>query len=753
MQISGITFTNREVDIIACIVNARNTKKIASILFISPRTVEAHIQNIMLKMGVNSQGAVIDFIENSNEFKNIKEHYCNLLIQFAFERQLKIISQSIKKHKVTCRISGINSEQCNKDQLLIALIKHLRMAGVEALIKDNANEESNASSIKCLQVICRDNIQQVLGTGLKNENQATVFLVIDNASSNSNLNAEDLLPQNIRTQLVELSAKEQYFYSVFRILGKLLATIDSNELIKQFDQLRANMLSSKSETNFESLLDSNSQDLEVIPADQKPQEEVSKFSSLLFLQKTLNRRTLAAVILLSSIVGLISLFAVKILKPNLEAATTSPSSSSNARTNIQTRAPEAITTLNELLSLIKKKELSADNVTTEQRHKNYSLVKKMESIFNHANKEKLQEYFNNPQVPSDELVDYLYNLQALASYYNYNEHDGIKARNILIGAKNLAENYAISRGKIMFAFDKLSNQQVYAELAVIRDLPEIYTRIIYSLGRTYIYQGDAKEAEKYFELSRYLGERMQLFEGYLSIISGLGIIKKDQIEAEIKNGSYEKATEKLTECIKLYKELKNSVKEYKLDYKPGFTSHQLIIPQQNPYNQVECSIRIAQFYLKLILITDDITKKAHYLQEISHQFLGDKATAGTLTILNKLPNKKVAYVYNSLGNILLHLYEEPIDAKTFISKVAKELNLAETGNLEVIEQVFKLAESHSRNTDYTKADAYDGLVRVYQKLIFLRRLNAQEERELLVRISELQDKRDSINQVLNRNYN
>ena len=53
--IAGIKFTTKEIDVISCIVNARGIKKIAGLLILSPRTVEGHIQNIMLKLRCNSQ--------------------------------------------------------------------------------------------------------------------------------------------------------------------------------------------------------------------------------------------------------------------------------------------------------------------------------------------------------------------------------------------------------------------------------------------------------------------------------------------------------------------------------------------------------------------------------------------------------------------------------------------------------------------------------------------------------------------------
>ena len=63
--INGINLTQREVDVISCIINVRGTKKIATILSISLRTVERHIHNIMLKSRCNSQEGIKDFVEKS----------------------------------------------------------------------------------------------------------------------------------------------------------------------------------------------------------------------------------------------------------------------------------------------------------------------------------------------------------------------------------------------------------------------------------------------------------------------------------------------------------------------------------------------------------------------------------------------------------------------------------------------------------------------------------------------------------------
>ena len=53
--IDGYAFTHREIDVIACLVNARRTSKIASLLTIATSTVKTHIQNIMMKIGCHSR--------------------------------------------------------------------------------------------------------------------------------------------------------------------------------------------------------------------------------------------------------------------------------------------------------------------------------------------------------------------------------------------------------------------------------------------------------------------------------------------------------------------------------------------------------------------------------------------------------------------------------------------------------------------------------------------------------------------------
>ncbi len=77
--IAGFYFTSREIDVLACLVSGKSARSSASLLDISPKTVEFHLRNIMIKLECNSQEKVIDIIEKSEQYEILKRHYLTLL--------------------------------------------------------------------------------------------------------------------------------------------------------------------------------------------------------------------------------------------------------------------------------------------------------------------------------------------------------------------------------------------------------------------------------------------------------------------------------------------------------------------------------------------------------------------------------------------------------------------------------------------------------------------------------------------------
>ena len=352
------------------------------------------------------------------------------------------------------------------------------------------------------------------------------------------------------------------------------------------------------------------------------------------------------------------------------------------------------------------------------------------------------------------MTDSLYIIHALASYYLYNEHDGVKARQILEHSKNFAEEYVISRSKAKFNFAQLSEEEIYTELSLIENLPEIYTKIVYLLGRTYIYtkdKGFKDQAMRYFALSKYLGNRLGLFEGYLSVRSGIALIAGDQAITLIGKDN-QGAKKKLQEVITLYKQLAEDLNSYIIEYQPFSKTSKSVVPKSDIYNQIECVNQIIKYYGYLIAITPEKLIQQEYLNEIIIQLQGDKNSTGILNQLDRIVDKKASSTYIALANILLISYDKELDFSSLKHSLIKTLNLRLGNDLNTIEQVFELANNKSRSTEFTKADSYQGLVQVYKRMLRTA-INQEQKQELLDKINKLSDKRDKVNQLLNRKVN
>jgi DNA-binding CsgD family transcriptional regulator len=755
--INDINFTSREFDILACLLNSRGTKKIAVFLNISARTVEAHLQNIMLKISCNSQEGIIDFLGKSDEYKQVKDHYLELLLKASFEQQLKKIAYLTKKLNLSCII-----DDSDKNVKLTLLSGHLKLAGITVI--KTIKEDSNTYLLYPIYQLAAipSSLEEVMRKHIaKHGSLNLIFLAFEEDAYKAAV-AE---MADIRT--IDFYNKEQYPFSVFKILKLLLPNIDFSRYISEFKKISSNIfngkdialdslnavvsnqsqsvgnivnseLLSKTEHEVEQHLDSISDKTEKItkhPAN-KPNASAYNNKKAFFYILT----GASAICLASLIIAFFS---------NISSWVTSTRDASSSPAEIMKK-----------LDNIHAFSLSADNVTTEQISKNFAVIKQAEKVLAQVNQEGIQAYFNNSEISSEHFLNYLYLLQSIANYYANNEHNGIKARALLEQAKNLIENYINKRNVVKLDFAKLASEELYAELNITKDLPEMYTRILYSLGRTYIYQGDREEARKYFEAAKYLGNRLNLFEEHLSQRNGLGILEKDKIDFEIKNGNVEKVRQAINQFIELYKALKISGKEYKADYKPNTDKLALIIPKNDVHNQVECGKQIAEHYAKLINITESSDKITEYVKEISKQLAGDAKEAGLFTQLEQVSDRQVADTYNSVGSILLQLYDKKVDLEQLKTRllVSNQLFLPNnqpninktTGALKVIEQIFDYARLRSRHNHFTKADAYDGLIRVYDRQIKDGNLTKAQLQSLSFEIAQLKLQRDNINKNLKR---
>ena len=407
--------------------------------------------------------------------------------------------------------------------------------------------------------------------------------------------------------------------------------------------------------------------------------------------------------------------------------------------------------LEEFLSVATDGRFSANNINREKVHQNQSIIKKMEKILEYKNLKEVQEYFDKAEMSSDIVVKYLHTLQALASYYMYNAYDGFKSRDILLHAKAIAEHYINHRNKITIDFNILTGEEILSELIVVEHLPQMYTRIIYSLGRTYYYTNELQKSIKYFELAKYLGLKLNLFEGYLSDVSGLLFVGTKQLEQDIKTDSYDrqKIILRSKQLIASYNILKYDARNYIMDYNPSLKVQSFLIPKEHEYNFLCCECNIINLYNLLITI-DNANAIQQYVQSIDEILQSPKTFHGLLQLANNIAPRKKAFLYNGLGNVIFTLVDKNYNDSQLRKSIAKALNITSSNNLELAEKLFDQAKVISREVDYTKADAYDGLIRVYRKKLESVHISSANKKELEQQIEDYVQKRNYINNLLHR---
>lgn len=685
-------FTIREIDIIACLVNNRGEKKIAALLSISPRTVSAHVRNIMQKLACSSREGIIDFIEKSGKSHILKNHYSILLINATFQGYLVKIGKLYNRNELNIEITSKENIKVDQIPILQELKKHLKLANVNFKISQ-VSQEMVKSTDKTLNL----------------------NLFIDYPAKKIQL----IFDKNKELKSIDFRNKSNYYFSVLKLLQTIIDKVELTKLSEEF------------KNDYEAIYHSNA--ASISPAEQSQQLSAQKTPAI-------TRQYIASALIVITGVIIFTLFYLHIndnrTDPKIKDIST------NTDLELEKRIDHIL------------KEFSANNTNKEFLQKNQGWIKNVQHIVDNIIFSKMNDPSNAKLILPNELTDSLYIIHALASYYLYNEHDGVKARQILEYSKNFVEEYIITRSKAKFNFVQLSQEEIYTELSVIKGLPEIYTKIIYLLGRTYMYTKDKvfkDQAMQYFALSKYLGNRLGLFEGYLSVRSGIALIEGDKAIALIHEDNQE-AKKKLHEVVKIYKTLKDDSNNYITEYQPFSKTSKSIIPKSDIYNQIECVNQIIKYYGYLIAITPEKLIKPEYLNEIIIQLQGDTKSPGTLNQIDHIADKKASSIYITLGNVLLISYDQELDFSPLKQDIINTLNLKLGNDLNIIEQIFELANNKSRSTEFTKADSYEGLVQVYKRIL-RQTINQGQKKELLDNINKLSCKRDKINQLLNRKVN
>jgi len=233
-EIGGIKFTFKEVNIIACLLHNRGNKKIAYLLSISPKTVESHVHNIMLKLGRNSREFIIDFVERSGKLQLIKQCYLHLLVQTSFYDQLHKIGKILNRRSYVCLLhnEGINKQEEN---LLKQLQAHLKIANVTLINIEDDDENAK---------VAQHNLY--LSTKKLIDNQQlpeSTFLLLDKNSDSYEIN---------HIRCIDFRSEKNYYLSVLELLKRILSEINLDKIIQEFGTEYNAILNNNEEKNIKS---------------------------------------------------------------------------------------------------------------------------------------------------------------------------------------------------------------------------------------------------------------------------------------------------------------------------------------------------------------------------------------------------------------------------------------------------------------------------------------------------------------------
>lgn len=234
--INKINFTSREIDVIACISNGRGVKKIASLLYLSPRTVETHIRNITLKIGCNSKEGIVDFVERTKELDAVKQHYTNLLTQLSFMHKLRDIKVQVQEKGLDCVVNLILVQSFRCSNLLSRLKKDLSLAGIQ--IFENKLSKTRGpqagKTAKFVYIFDKTSVQELPILQIlqqEREYPGTTFF-LDLA-----IESQALIPSNLRNIPV-VSFHSYHYSSTLKLVAHLLPNVDLKNALAEFENLK-----------------------------------------------------------------------------------------------------------------------------------------------------------------------------------------------------------------------------------------------------------------------------------------------------------------------------------------------------------------------------------------------------------------------------------------------------------------------------------------------------------------------------------
>ncbi|MBX9804985.1 MAG: tetratricopeptide repeat protein [Alphaproteobacteria bacterium] len=244
--INGVKFTPREIDVIAGLLSGKGSKTIARFLSIEEKTVETHKYNVMRKLECNTKEGIIHFVEKSDKFSALKNHYITLLREAIFEKYLNQISTHCRNIGQNCIVVYAKDE--NKSTFINQLVKDLGLAGIKAYPEEKVN-------LKPLSILNNQEAPSIIylasGTFIEKLNLGDSQAKLEVAALTNNLDQGQRkilflyegsetpldIPQEIQEAgYVDCGLQKDYYFVVFEILQALLPNYNAEKIILEFKE-------------------------------------------------------------------------------------------------------------------------------------------------------------------------------------------------------------------------------------------------------------------------------------------------------------------------------------------------------------------------------------------------------------------------------------------------------------------------------------------------------------------------------------
>lgn len=239
LVIKNIRFTPRQIDIIACLISGGTGKTISSLLDIEIKTLEAHKKDIGGRIGGGIQEDIIFFVQESDKYGLLKQHYLLLLYKSKFENQLKELAEKVHGDFPVLRVEP-KQIYSNKPSIFNLLVNHLRSAGI-SIISDVRETNVSVYGVQSyiLSVMTKSTIRQLK----KSKKSEQKFFVILDKEINENIAK---IISEIGSSYIDFRDPKNYFSSLGEILNQIypdanldkpvsIVGIDNSYALKNFE--------------------------------------------------------------------------------------------------------------------------------------------------------------------------------------------------------------------------------------------------------------------------------------------------------------------------------------------------------------------------------------------------------------------------------------------------------------------------------------------------------------------------------------